>query len=514
MQNNRLHILVIIVTAFLLYARVIHFEFIGLDDTLLITDNQAFLQDLSNIPKAFENNIFHVPGFTMPNMYYRPLLTLSFMLDAQVGGADPKSYYFTNVILHILACLLLLSFLKRLQLKPEAAFFLTLIFCVHPLLSQAVSWVPGRNDSLLTIFFLSSMILFLLYLETSKMLHLLLHWFFFVLALFTKESALLLPFFSLYYWIFMVKDQPIPKSRLHIISGYLVIIAGWLLLKNAAISGQRDNFITMAMISSNLPKNLPFILQYLSKLFFPYNLSTFSSPRDTNYVLGTAAILFIVCGIVLSRNKNWSRIVFGSLWFLMFLLPTFIAFEVTGSGHRVYLPLVGLLIVFSEFDFIKRLHFHRQTSIMTLLVVSLLVAVNVKHTASFENQFKFWKTAVEDSPNYSLAYLNYGAALEKERDYEEAARIYEQGIRLNPTEPMIHNNLGVVYAEMMMIEKAEKEFNREIEVNPAYSEAYYNLGFLYEITENIPQAIQMWKKTLTVNPNHQKSKRALAKYNQ
>jgi hypothetical protein len=61
-QNKKLPLLVISITTFLLYARVVDFEYIGLDDTLLIKDNQAFIQDLFNIPQAFQQHIFQVPN--------------------------------------------------------------------------------------------------------------------------------------------------------------------------------------------------------------------------------------------------------------------------------------------------------------------------------------------------------------------------------------------------------------------------------------------------------------------
>ena len=137
-QNRKLPLLTILITTFLLYARVVGFEYIGLDDTLLIVDNQAFLQDLSNIPQAFQQNVFQVPNQPSTKAYYRPVLTLSFMLNAQFGKTDPKVYHFTNIILHILACLLLLQFFCLLKHRFETAFVLTMIFAVHPILGQSV----------------------------------------------------------------------------------------------------------------------------------------------------------------------------------------------------------------------------------------------------------------------------------------------------------------------------------------------------------------------------------------
>ena len=234
-------------------------------------------------------------------------------------------------------------------------------------------------------------------------------------------------------------------------------------------------------------------------------LSTVSTAKDTNYALGFVAVFLISLGVALSKNKKWNVITFGALWFLLFLLPTFMVPKLTGSGHRVYLPLIGFLILLSELDVIKNLYFNKKTIIPVLALISLLIAINVKHTSSFKNRLNFWKTAAEASPNSSLAHLNYGAALAGKGDYEKALMTYKKCEKINHREPMIHNNLAVVYAIEGKYNEAEREFQKEIEINPRYSDAYYNLGMLYKTTGRMNEAVQMWKKTLNIEPNHRRA---------
>jgi len=510
-QNRKMPLLVIAITTFLLYTRVIGFEYIGLDDTLLIKENQSFLQDLSNIPQAFQQDIFHVPNHPSSKAYYRPALTLSFMLDAQFGKIDTKVYHFTNLIFHILACLLLLQCFCLLKLKLETAFVLTLVFAVHPILSQAVGWIPGRNDTLLALFTLSSLIYFLRGIESSNTSYMLLHLFFFMFALFTKESAIFLPFLSLYYLSFIFKKKLVSKQLLILISGYLGIMLFWFVLRKAALSESRA-VLTLSALSNNLLENLPLLFQYLAKIIIPYKLSTISTVKDTNYLLGCVTVLLVSLGIVLSKKKRWNRIIFGGLWFLLFLFPSFVVPKLTGFEHRVYLPLVGLLILLSELDFVKDIHFNKKTSILAITLISLLIAINIRHTSSFKNRLGFWKTAAEASPHSSIAHLNYGAALVEKGQYEKAIKTYKKCVRINPHEPMIHNNLAVVFAIKRRYAKAEKEFQEEIRVNPTYSDVYYNLGMFYKNRGRMTEAIQMWKKTLTIDPNHRRSIKELAKY--
>ena len=510
-QNKKLPFLVIGVITFLLYARVTGFEYIGFDDTLLIVENQAFLRDLSNIPQAFQQDVFHIPKHTGSRTYYRPLLTLTLMLDMQLGKTDPKIYHLTNLIFHTLACLLLLQFFYLLKMRLETAFSLTLVFAVHPILSQAVGWIPGRNDSLIALFLLPSLICFLRGIESLKASYILLHFIFFMLALFTKESAILLPFFSLYYLSFVNKKKLVSKQKLLLISGYLGIIVFWFVLRKVALSESRAD-LTLARLSSIMIVNLPLLLQYLSKIIIPYKLSTVSVAKDTNYMLGFAAVIFIFMEVVLSRHKRWNIITLGGLWFLLFLLPTFLVPVLTGSGHRVYIPLIGLLILISEFDFVKNLYFNKKTIPLVVTLISFLIAINVTHTPSFKNRFNFWKTAAEASPSASLAHLNYGAALAGKGDYDKALDAYQECVKINSREPMIHNNLAVVYAIKKRHIEAEREFKEEMRINPSYADAYYNLGMLYKTTGRIKEAIRMWQEALTLDPDHQRAINELAKY--
>ena len=517
-QNRKLPLLTILITTFLLYARVVGFEYIGLDDTLLIVENQAFIQDLSNIPQAFQQHVFHIPNQPSTNNYYRPILTLSFMFDAQFGKTDPKVYHFTNITFHILSCLLLLQFFCLLKLRLETAFVLTLVFAVHPILSQAVGWIPGRNDALLTLFTLASLIYFLLAIERSKTLYILLHLFFFMIVLFTKESAIFLPFLCLYYLFFIFKKKLIPKQWLILISGYLTIMLLWFVLRKAAFS-EPSNILTLSSLNSNFFENLLLLLQYLTKIIIPYKLSTVSTVKDINYVLGCVAFSLVTLGIVLSKRKRWNRISFGVIWFLLFLLPSFVIPKLTGFEHRVYLPLVGLLILLSELDFIKCIHFNKRTSILVITLISLLIAINVKHTSSFKNRLAFWKTAAEASPHSSLAHFNYGAALvwteryekgdnnfgdayEKKDRWGEAIAEFKKTLAIDPNYAKAHYNLGLAYDEKGRIDEAITEYKRAIAIDPNSAMAYNNLGVDYGYKGMLDEAISEFKKALALNPNH------------
>jgi predicted membrane-bound mannosyltransferase len=111
------------------------------------------------------------------------------ILNYRFSGDMPSGYHFVNVLLHIASVLLLYRLFGKLGLKSLHCFLLSLLFAVHPVLSQAVAWIPGRNDTLLAVFVLLFFINSINYTTTGKTNNLALSGLFLLLAFFTKETA-------------------------------------------------------------------------------------------------------------------------------------------------------------------------------------------------------------------------------------------------------------------------------------------------------------------------------------
>ena len=173
----------------LVYVRSFFFKYTYFDDNVLILDNLFFLKEIGNFFNAFTMEVFHVLHASAA--YYRPMLTISFMMDAIFSGANPFLYHFTSVLIHIVnSCLVYLT-LKKIKISNDLSFILAAIFAVHPILIQGVSWLPGRNDSLLALFILPAFIFFIDYFEKQTNKYLIFHFIFFALALFTCRTYFL-----------------------------------------------------------------------------------------------------------------------------------------------------------------------------------------------------------------------------------------------------------------------------------------------------------------------------------
>ena len=496
-------LVILAVVGFILYGRALSFGFTYLDDNVLVLNNQTFLTNWSNIIPAFEQDVFHL--FDHSASYYRPLLTLSFMLDAHIGGTSPVIYHLTNIVLHVLAGWLVYLFLKKLRYAPEISFLLALVFLVHPSLSQAVAWVPGRNDSLLVILILTSFNFFIDFLETKKRTDLFWHVFFFALAIFTKETALfVLPVFVFYIW-FIRKDLGIFFRQKILGATWIAVLVFWFILRHFAL--QSDISLSVPAMIKSILVNAPGSIQLLGKVFFPVNLSVLPIMRDTTYFYGAAALVLLAILFFLTRKKRWDYLLFGLFWFAIFLFPAFIRPDPTAVSdfieHRLYLPIIGLFIFILELQPLICWRPDRKKYLWPSVMITIALAVlTFQHISVFHDQLAFWQNAAANSPDYPLAWRNLGAMCYLDGDMNNAEIDFKKALALHPTEEMAHNNLGLIYAARHQDAAAEKEYQAEIAVNPYYDAVYYNLGLLYYGEGKTDQAADEWRKTISINPDY------------
>ena len=146
---------IIVIWTLLIYYNSLNGEFV-FDDESVVQNNES-ITSLSNIPKFFTaDEGFH----KVIGKYYRPIVSTSYTIDYAIWGLNPLGYHITNLLIHIIACLLLLLILAHLFRghKYTLLFSLlaTLIFASHAVHTEAVSWISGRTDSLVTLFFFAS----------------------------------------------------------------------------------------------------------------------------------------------------------------------------------------------------------------------------------------------------------------------------------------------------------------------------------------------------------------------
>lgn len=495
--------LIIFSLGFVVYFQTLFFGFTYLDDNVLILDNLFFLKNLGNIFNAFKLEVFHILHSSAA--YYRPILTISFILDAQLSGESAFFYHFTNVFIHLIASFGVFLFFTSIGYKRVLSFSAGLLFLVHPVLVQAVAWIPGRNDSLLCLFVIYSFYFLIRYLEESKSRFLILYFLFYFFSIFTKESAVLFPVAAVLYLIILRKEKIFSDNIVKIFSGTFFIFLVWIYLRSAALVNPVRYDLATSLTA--VFKNQLAILLYMGKIFLPVNLTTLPVLSDSNLLIGLfTTSIFLVISLYFGR-KSLGTVFFGYFWFLLFLLPSFIRpnteYVSDFIEHRVYLPILGVFWVLLEVYRLNEKKIYPKIAKAVLCVlVFVFTIITLIHSRNYINGISFWEKAALDSPSHPLAHKNLGAMYYLNNDLEKAEESFLKALEVYEHEKMVHNNLALIYMKRGEIEKAVLEFERELEINPYYDNAYYNYGNLYYSKGELERAFEMWSRALQINPDH------------
>lgn len=464
---------ILFAAGFLLYAHTLSFDLVWLDDNILILKNRPLLANVANLGKFFTSGVF----MTGNTFYYRPLLNVSFMLDTLLNGPLYFIFHFTNVALHAAAGSLFFLLLRELDRDKALAFVLSLAFLCHPALAQAAAWIPGRNDSLVFVLATLASLSFLKFLKRRSAAAFAGYLVFLLAALFTKETAAMLPLLLWFYAALVFTGRLNPRAWGALATGSAAALAVYFLARIAVFP------LNPASLHDGLHALLPGLKVFLLSLgqtVFPLDPAVWlTTAPASSLAAGIAAAALIAAAIVPRGGYKKSAVWFGLLWYVLYILPTLAAqknYGVLSYSHRLYLPLAGFLIFISELDWLKAAYFRRPAAAAaSAALLIFLASVSFTHSYDFSNRLSFWERAAQDSPanftaNFCLADT-YAAGL----GYNPAERYYRKALGIDPAAPFIHHNLGVIYYKKGEAVLAEKEFKKELDTNPAYREFTKNL---------------------------------------
>lgn len=483
----------LIVAVLVVYLPTIHFGYTQLDDSIFIEDFRGYNEDISNLFTSFTRGVFHETEDT----YYRPLMMNSMLLNYQICGEDLVGYHIVNIMLHLLSVLFLFRLFLLTGVDKLHAFLLSLIFAVHPVLTQAVTWIPGRNDTLLAVFVFPFLINAWRYAESGKIKSLIISGICLLCALFTKETALLLPFAGAVLLIVLGKYRWNEKRVALQYGAWLVGFATFFVVKSAATVQPvaTDILATVKVFVTRLP----LLVQYVGKIFLPFNQSVFPIQQDTSYVYGLVALAGLIVLAFFSRKNNVRVVITGAALFLIFLIPALLvpynlneqAFE-----HRLYLPMAGMLLLVSQTPLFQNKLSGRSLTIAVLAVAIAFSVLNYRHQRHFADPVVFWKQAAETSPHSAYALMMYGARVEgRPNKYAFIRRAYA----LNPNEKYLNFYYGLMMMEQDSVDRAEQHFLTEIK-NSDYYECYFHLARIAFEKRDFSKAAERMEEYLLRDP--------------
>lgn len=462
----------------LVYGQTISFDFVHLDDTKIIVDNHDKISSLFNLPDAFTTQY----GFDQGSPYYRPIILISFIIDSQFSGVRPVFYHISNLLFHYLAVCFLFLLLVELKINKTISLLLSIIFAVHPVLTNAVVWIAGRNDMLVGLFSILSFLYLIRYSSNNSNKNFGLHIIFFLLAILSKEVALVLPgLFFIYFFIYHRVEFKF-KYLYKFLIVWLVSIVLFLVVRSNIIE-------ELGNLTYGIPaiiNNIQVIPEILYKIFIPINISVLPTFTTTKSLIGTlifVIILFLPLSLKSLDKKNYY---FGITWFLIFVLPGLAVYYADQTSKfdyldsRIYLPFVGLLIVFNEIlkyfkvDLLKK----NQLYVFAGLIILLSVLTFVQ-SKKYSDAVSFAESAVLSNPQKPFFYHKLADYYFEVNDFPKAIQYIQTAIKLDPDNPVYYKNLILAYTKLNQYDNAINSIFAALKISPNNLELVRGLMVIY-----------------------------------
>ena len=470
----------------------------------------------------------------------RPVPKISFALNYYFGKYTVGGYHLVNITIHLLNGVLvyflaLLTFRQLFEIQditrrrnPDfsialAALFAACLFIAHPIQTQSVTYIVQRMNSMATMFFLLSLLLYILGRRSELSSRRWLLWSGClcsgVLALGSKQNAATLPLIILLYEWYFFQDLDIQwlKRNTGYIAGVcvvLIIIAGFYLGENPLHRIVGDYSGRNFSIGERVLTEFRVVVFYISLVVFPYpgrmnllhNISvshSFIDPPATLLSCLFLAGLFILSIYLARRDRLVS---FCILWFFINLVieSSVIGLELIFE-HRLYLPMFGIALVSSYlvFSFLSKKPL-MLAGCSVVLIVLLGTGTFIRNKV-WANDLSLWSDVVAKNQDSYRARINLGLALNQRGDKKDAILHLHKALELNPYSSSAHNDLGIVLKDIGRLDEAIEQYHEAIKYNPKNAEAYYNLGVLFSSQGHDKLAIINYLHALKINPYYTKA---------
>lgn len=509
-------ILAIVILGAFVYLNALLGTFIW-DDVALIVTN-LHIRDLGYIPRLFAENIYHQD---MIGRFYRPLLMSTFALDYEYWGLDPFGYHLTNICLHLANAVLIFNIILLIFGRRPLAFLTALFFVLHPVQTEAVTYISGRADPLAAFFCLVSFMFFIEHFGrdgVSRRLYSAVSVLFFTFGLLTKETVAFFPFILILYEASFGKE----RFKFKDLYKYLPIagvICVYALVRHIALLNVRNisivgDFVPLFNRLLTIPA---VVVAYFKLLLFPAGLHMERSDFLLDPVISfldprfiASSVFIIALGMVIWLVRKRSKpIFFGSIWFILSLLPVLNIRPINAfvAEHWLYFPSIGFFLAASAV-FLGALDLKSiRLCILSFLIVIcvMLGALTIRQNYVWRNPVIFYKYTLRFSPQSARVHTNLGVEYLNLKLYKEAEKEYLEAIRLDPfgKHTFYHYlNLGLLYDRSGKEDMALKTYEKAAKINPNLPLAYRFAGNIYSRRGKYQDAIKFYKRATEITPSN------------
>jgi Flp pilus assembly protein TadD len=447
----------------------------------------------------------------------RPVVNVSLALNYALTGLRPWSYHLTNALIHVAAMLVLFGLVRRTtRLRSSAASDATWLafsasggWALHPLQTEAVTYVVQRAESLMGLFFLVTLYAYLRAATAERPLK----WLVVSVAacacgMGTKEVMIAAPFVVLLYdWTFLRAHPRVharPRWRWQAALG----ATGLILLGLAWSAGSRGGtagFSTTTTVWSYFTVQLRAHLLYLKLAAWPHPLVFDYGVDDLPFALPLSVLLslavLVFAAVVLAVRR---RMVLGFLagTYLLILAPTSSVLPIVTepvAEHRLYLPLACLVV--AGVGTVTCCLGGRGRWLLVAVALALALATAHRQQA-YVSERALWTDTVAKWPRNARAQYNLGRVLSEHGDFAAAVAHDEAALALRPDFASGHSNLANALLQLGRVAEAATQASEAVRLNPALPEAHNNLGNALLLRRDLTRAVEEYRRALQLDPDN------------
>lgn len=502
--NSVWHWLIITVAIIIAYTKVFNAGFMSWDD----------MDYVFNIPDIHGFSWEHFKNWWSEYYIgnYQPLPIMSYALDYTIGGQEPFWWHMQSLLWHIASSIMLYAWLKRMQGNGLIALFVALLFALHPVQTESVSWIAARNKVMNAFFFFWAIYVYLGYLESGDKRKLIWVTLLGGIAYLCKSTAIMLPFTLFAVDIWMGRKWKGNTFWLEKIPLLLLTIP----IGIVTLQAQKDvDFLNLhpefTQLHTAVFAGYAYV-QYLVNLIIPVKLSVlypYPSEIGTVHIIYTVIALAVVLGGVIAYKKKKYILAGGILFFTVniAIVLQFVQFgEVLMADRYLYIACVGVwfpLVYWLYYLLQKNVGKTVAISVNGALVAAFLVATFFRNEI-WEDEISFWESVTDKFPESSIAQSSLGGIYLNKGDYDRANLYTDKALLEDRNNYKAWYNKGVILLRTNHLQDAVKALDKAIDIHE-YPKALFTRALIYQQSGKCNFALPDIEKVLKQEPENAKA---------
>ena len=443
---------------------------------------------------------------------------LSFAVNYQLSGFNVLSWHVVNFIIHLMAAVCAYQLTALTLRSPRLAKCYSsavahlislstgLIFLVHPIQTQGVTYIVQRATSLAGFLCLAAVYWYARARIDERPIFYVAAGLCVAAAVVTKPVVIILPALLLLYEIFFIGTHRRAR-RWSLIFGAIALIV--VLLPPLLIGITRLDTSNPAILSPAryLLTQCNVILTYIRLLFIPANQNLdYDYPvAQSLFEFPTIASCLILIGIAIGAlyiARKHRLMSFGILWFFISISPQSSIYPLRDVifEHRVYLGCYGFAVFLSSLLYTV-FRKEKKYAVIVCAIILLLSVATYRRNALWSDGRALAEDVASKSPNKARARSNLGFVYHRDGQFGLARAEYLMALAINPRYFPARNNLANLYLDEGHPARAQREFHKLIKQQPHYPDAYVGLAQTHERLGDAAGALQLFYKALELAPH-------------